>query len=257
MSLYTPQRSRNLFTKDQATPFKLSRSKIQDFLDCPRCFYLDRRCGTGQPGSLPFTLNTAVDALLKKEFDTYRAKGEPHPIMIEHGINAIPFVHENLNAWRQNFKGIQYTHTPTNLLITGSVDDIWVNPAGELIVVDYKATSTTKEITLNEEYRQAYKNQMEIYQWLLRKNGFRVSNVGYFVYCNADTSREGFDRRLDFGISLLPYEGDDRWIEKTLEEIKVCLVGETVPVPSPNCEFCLYWHAIKGHLSKSGHSPVA
>ena len=176
---YNSERSRNIFFSNKVKSFKLSRSKIQDFLNCPRCFYLDRKCGTGRPPSYPFTLNNAVDTILKKEFDKYRAAGAPHPLMIEHGIDAIPFTHPDLDAWRQNFKGVQYTHELTNFTVTGAVDDLWADSTGELIVVDYKATSTTKEITLDEEYRQSYKNQMEIYQWLLRQNGFRVSNIEF------------------------------------------------------------------------------
>jgi CRISPR/Cas system-associated exonuclease Cas4 (RecB family) len=248
MSYYNSQRTRNLFIKNATAPYKLSRSKIQDFLNCPRCFYLDRRCGTSQPGSLPFTLNNAVDSLLKKEFDVYRINKEPHPIMVQNGVSAVPFMHESLDAWRQNFKGIQYLHEGTNFLITGAVDDIWVAPSGELIVVDYKATSTTKEITLEEKYRQSYKNQMEVYQWLFRKNGFKVSNTGYFLYCNGDVAQEGFDQRLYFDVILLPYVGDDRWIEKVLLKIKACLEQDVLPPASKACEFCSYWEAVKGHV---------
>ncbi len=89
-----------------------------------------------------------------------------------------------------NFKGLQVFCEPTNFIITGAVDDVWINSHGELIVVDYKATSTQTEITLDKEYRQAYKNQMEIYQWLLRKKDFSVSNTSYFVYCNADSTKK-------------------------------------------------------------------
>ena len=245
---YNSQRIRGLFSPVETKPFKLSRTKIQDFLDCPRCFYLDRRCGTGQPGSLPFTLNTAVDTLLKKEFDRYRVEGKPHPLMVEHGIDAIPFAHSDLEEWRQNFKGLQYTHAPTNLIITGAIDDLWVNPAGELIVVDYKATSTCKEITLDEEYRQCYKNQMEVYQWLLRRMGFRVANMGYFVYCNGDDSKESFDRKLEFSISVLPYAGDDSWVELTLFEIRACLESDGFPQAGASCNFCNYRAAIRKHL---------
>lgn len=247
---YNPQRSRNLFRPGHANPFKLSRTKIQDFLDCPRCFYLDRKCGTGQPPGFPFTLNTAVDTLLKKDFDKYRAAGESHPLMIEHGINAIPFVHPDLDEWRMNLKGIQILHEPTGFTITGAVDDLWINPAGELIVVDYKATSTRKEISLDAEYRQSYKNQMEIYQWLLRQKGFKVSKTGYFVYCNGDDSKESFEGKLEFSIFVLPYDGDDSWVEKTLFEIRKCLEGTDFPEPNELCDFCQYWAAVKSHITE-------
>ena len=71
---YNPQRTRNLYTPQSGELFKISRSKIDLFLNCPKCFYLDRRLGINQPPSFPFSLNAAVDLLLKKEFDTYRAQ---------------------------------------------------------------------------------------------------------------------------------------------------------------------------------------
>ena len=249
-STYNPQRSRNLFSPGSQKPFKLSRTKIQDFLDCPRCFYLDRKCGTGQPPGFPFTLNTAVDTLLKKEFDEYRAAGKPHPLMVKHGINAIPFVHPDLDEWRMNLKGIQVLHEPTGFIITGAIDDLWINLAGELIVVDYKATSTSKEITLDEEYRKSYKNQMEVYQWLLRQKGFKVSNTGYFVYVNGDTAKDSFNERLEFETLLLSYEGNDSWVENRLYEIKESLESDRLPPPYTECDYCQYWTAVKKHIDQ-------
>jgi hypothetical protein len=247
--LYNPQRSRNLFIKDQEAPFKLSRSKIDDFLKCPRCFYLDRRCGTGRPPSFPFTLNNAVDALLKNEFDKFRLEGRSHPLCLENGVDAIPFAHPDLEDWRMNQRGIQYLHEPTQFIITGAIDDVWINPEGELIIVDYKATSSKEEITLDKEYRQSYKRQMEIYQWLFAKNGFRVSKTGYFVYCNADANRDNFSSKLEFAISVLPYEGDSSWIEETLMKVKECLIADKIPEHSSSCDYCLYWQAIKEHVT--------
>jgi len=58
----------------QDTPFRISRSKVDLFLNCPCCFYLDVRLGVKRPPGFPFNLNSAVDALLKKEFDHYRAR---------------------------------------------------------------------------------------------------------------------------------------------------------------------------------------
>lgn len=249
---YNSQRSRNCFSLDQTKSFKLSRSKIEDFRNCQRCFYLDRRCGTGRPPSYPFTLNNAVDALLKKEFDQYREEGKPHPLCIDHNIDAIPFSHPQLDEWRMNLKGIQYLHEAANFIITGAIDDLWINPTGELIVVDYKATSTTKEITLEEPYRQAYKRQMEIYQWLLRRIGFKVSNTGYFVYCNGDSGKDGFKQKLEFSISVLPYEGNDSWIEPILLEIRKCLVTDKIPDPSKECNFCNYFSAVRKHVDNKG-----
>jgi len=247
MSSYNAQRSRNLFSGEG--PFKLSRTKIQDFLDCPRCFYLDRKCGTSKPDGAPFRLNTAVDTLLKKEFDRCRAAGMAHPLMIEHGIQAIPFSHPDLNEWRENFKGIQYFHEPTGFIVTGAIDDLWIASTGELIVVDYKATATSKEIQLDDsDYKQKLKRQIEVYQWLLRRKGFQVCKTGYFIYCNGDDSKPEFGAKLEFLISVLPYEGDDSWVESTLFAIRECLITDQFPEPKRSCGFCQYRAAVRQHL---------
>ena len=221
-------------------PFKLSRSKLELFTNCQRCFYLDRRLGVGQPPGFPFTLNSAVDALLKSEFDIHRAKKTTHPLMKAYGIDAVPFQHPLMDVWRETFKGIEYYHEPTQLTIGGAIDDIWVTPAGELLIVDYKATSTTSEITLDAEYRQSYKRQMEIYQWLYRKNGFKVSNAGYFVYANGKKDKEAFDGKLEFDVKIIPYTGDDSWVEQTVIDAHQCLSSDTIPDPAENCEWCKY-----------------
>jgi CRISPR/Cas system-associated exonuclease Cas4 (RecB family) len=224
----------------QSSSFKVSRSKIDDFLNCPRCFWLDRRLKITKPDTPPFQINKAVDELLKKEFDVYRAKGEPHPLMIDNQIKAVPYAHQKLNDWRENFVGVQYLHQPTNLLIFGAVDDLWVNEAGEVMVVDYKATAKKSEVSLDAPWQIAYKRQMEVYQWLLRQNGLPVSTTGYFVYCNGRLDLDGFNNRVEFKIKIIPYEGDDSWLEPTLHEIKACLESETMPSVGPSCDYCRY-----------------
>jgi len=247
-SQYNAQRQRNIFSVTDTKPYKLSRSKIENFIRCQRCFYLDRKCGTGQPPMFPYTLNNAVDSLLKEEFDQYRIENKAHPYLIEHSIDAIPYSHSDLNDWRMNQRGIKYHHTATNFIVTGAVDDVWINSHGELIIVDYKATSTQKDVTLDD--RDSYKRQMEIYQWLFRKNGFTVSDTGYFVYCNGDAARGQFTGTLKFKVSLLPYVGNDTWIENTLLDIKVCLMNDTLPASSSSCDYCAYLDAASEHIAR-------
>jgi len=242
---YNAQRGRGLYDPKAKEPFKLSRSKIDMFLKCPRCFYYDRRFGVGQPPGFPFTLNSAVDTLLKQEFDVYRAKGAQHPLQEKYKIDARPVPHEDLDKWRQNFTGIQYLHQPTNFLITGAIDDLWQNSQGEYIVVDYKATAKAEEITaLDQDWHIGYKRQMEIYQWLLRQNGYKVSNTGYFVYCNGIADAKAFDQKLEFRVNLIPYTGNDSWIEKTIIEAHRCLNSDKIPPANPDCDYCSYVEAI-------------
>lgn len=238
---YNPRRSRNLFDPASAEPFKVSRSKIDLFMNCPMCFYLDCRLGVARPPGFPFALNSAVDALLKKEFDIHRSKKRAHPLMSAYGLyDVIPYAHEDLDMWRSNFKGIRYVHEPTSLLVTGAIDDVWTDSKGCLYIVDYKSTSKDEKVTLDKGWQIGYKRQMEVYQWLFRQNGFDVSPTGYFVYCNGKTDREAFDAKLEFDIDLIAYTGDDSWVEKALSGIKKCLSADRPPKPSADCDYCSY-----------------
>ena len=240
---YNAQRVSGLY--DPELPFKLSRSKIDLFLECTRCFYYDRVLGIGRPPGYPFTLNSAVDRLLKQEFDIHRANGSKHPLLEKYGVDAKPVPHEDLEKWRHNFTGIQYLHKPTNLLVHGAIDDLWQNSKMEYIVVDYKATAKSGEInSLNEDWHINYKRQMEIYQWLLRQNNYKVSDIGYFVYCNGKADREAFDGKLEFDVTLIDYEGDDSWVEKAIMDAHKCLNGDKIPETGEDCDYCDYIDAI-------------
>jgi hypothetical protein len=245
-SYYNSQRTKNLYDPKSKEPFRLSRSKIELFLECPKCFYIDRRMGTGRPPGFPFSLNSAVDTLLKQEFDVHRVNGDRHPLQKEYGIDAVPVPHEELDNWRNTFKGVEYLHKKTNFLIFGAIDDLWKNSKGEYIVVDYKATAKTEEITeLNKDWQDSYKRQMEIYQWLLRKNGLKVSDIGYFVYCNGIADAKAFDKKLEFRVNLISYKGDDSWVEGSIIEAHKCLNDPVIPEASEDCDYCNYVRAVK------------
>ena len=243
-----------MYEKGSKQPFRISRSKIDLFLQCPRCFYLDRRMGLRRPGMPGWALNSAVDHLLKKEFDLLRKNGESHVLMTEYGIDAIPFKHKDLPEWRDDYYkylGASVLHKKSNLMISGIVDDIWVNnKTKELHIVDYKATSTSKEISLEDEYKQGYKKQMEIYQWIFRQMGFNVSKTGYFLFANASKNLPKFDKKLVFEASILSYNGDDSWIDSTIMDIKKCLDSDVIPDAGEKCEHCERIRLIK----KEGNS---
>ena len=204
-----------------------------------------------RPPGFPFTLNSAVDALLKQEFDIYRAKGLKHPLIERYGVDAVPVAHKDLDKWRHNFTGVQFLHKPTNFLVFGAIDDLWQNSKGEYIVVDYKATAKSEEITeLNKEWHKGYKRQMEIYQWLLWQNGYHVSSTGYFVYCNGNADAEAFDQKLEFRVNLIPYKGNDDWVEGAVVECYQCLNSDEVPEASPDCEYCSYISAASDVASR-------
>lgn len=227
----------------QTMSHKLSRSKLELFCRCQRCFWLEQRLRIKQPPIPPFLINIAIDTLLKNEFDQYRAKAEPHPLMVKFGVDAIPYDHPDLSKWRNAFDGIGYLDEQTNFYIYGGIDDVWINTLGQLLIVDYKATAKKAEITeLGPKggWHDSYRRQMEVYQWLFKQNGFSTSNTGYFVYANGIDSRQAFDDKVTFRTNVFPYEGHSDWVGKLLPKIKACLESEDLPKEDANCPYCQY-----------------
>jgi hypothetical protein len=218
---------------------QLSRSKIELFIECPRCFYLDVARGIPRPSGPPFTLNNAVDALMKSEFDRYRAAGEPHPLFAAAGVDAVPFRHPDLDRWRRNFTGVRWKDEATGWTLFGAVDDVWQARSGELIVADYKATARAETPGERHLY-PSYRRQMDVYQFLVRRQGFPVSNRGWFVYVNGDGRAAEWGEKLCFTTTLVPYDGDDAWVLDVFRRA-VATVGQAeVPVAAEGCEFCAY-----------------
>jgi hypothetical protein len=219
---------------------KLSRSKIDLFVECPCCFYRDQMLNIKRPPGFPFSLNNAVDTLLKKEFDHYRKLGTSHPLQAPLGL--IPADHLQIDEWREALhKGVQYYHPIHDCIYRGGIDDLWYNPErDEYHVVDYKATAKQEVVIELPEWADGYRRQSEIYQWLLRKNGLIVSDTAYFVYCTGDVHAGSFGGTLTFHQEVIPYNGNDNWVEGVLDQLQACLASDQIPTSSENCEYCKY-----------------
>jgi PD-(D/E)XK nuclease superfamily len=243
-----PLRTRKgtVYQKGSNQIFKISRSKFSNFLDCKRCFYLDRVKGLKDPSMPGWSLNSAVDELLKKEFDKYRKLQKPHPFILKNNLNLIPYQHKQMDHWRNALSGgVSYLDENTNIELHGGLDDIWFDSdTKELIVVDYKAQSNNSAVEpvayLQSPYHQSYKIQMDVYVHILRKMKFKVSDTAYFLVCNALKTSESFDAKLQFDLALVPYKTDTSWVENKLIEMKETLDAPKVPEINKLCEKCMY-----------------
>ena len=271
-------RHRGVYKPDHESPYEVSRSRIEAFINCPACFWLDRVKGVKFPGMPPFLLNSATDTLLKKDFDKYRELQKPHPFMKRNGLeHLVPFKHEDFHSWTQSLQlGFRTYHKKSDLIIGGGLDDVWHDPkTNELFVVDYKSTagkrsedlSKLEPITLEGRWKESYKRQMDMYQWILREKtkddltGYKVSNIGYFVYVNGDQHfeegmlRDNEDKAdMSFDVQLLTYEGNDKWVEKEILNLKKCLEKKTCPEHAQSghgpkgsdpCEYHTFFETLK------------
>ena len=229
--------ARSLFDPSAEGPFALSRTKLELFLECPRCFWLDRCAGVCRPDTAYYSLNLAVDHLMKKEFDACRVDKKPHPVMEMHGVDAVPFQHPQLTTWRDTPKGIRFAHA-SGIELFGIVDDVWIDGEGRVCPVDYKGTSVAGVPQLDQ--RDGYKRQLDVYGWLLGKNGFDLASDGYIVFANADRERNALDGALRFTLSIAPHVLELSWIDQALPAVRECLESDAPPPSTNQCAWCAY-----------------
>ena len=220
----------------------ISRTKVDLFLECAYCFYLYRLKGISRPKSLPFSLNNAVDNLLKVEFDSYRKLQMVHPLVAKAGLSLVPFDSPLIDDWRTQNKGVRVPYK--NFEFFGLLDDVWQDTDGKLVVVDYKATAKKEPVTKLEPtgFHLNYRRQLEFYVWLLTKNGFEVSSTAWLYYCTGDNTLDAFNEKLSFRTNLISHQCDTTWIEPVLDQIIDILDGKMIPTPSSTCEHCSYYN---------------
>jgi len=120
-----------------------------------------------------------MDSILKKHFDKFRDKGELPPELCNNGDckNMKLFDDkEKLKIWRSNLKGVSWTDKEGNIL-HGAVDNL-LTKAKKIIVLDYK----TRGFPCKEDTSEHYKDQLDIYNFLLRKNGYETEDYSFLLF---------------------------------------------------------------------------
>ena len=159
--------------------FKLSPSSLALMEECPRCFWLEKHKIWKRPEGIFPSLPSGMDKLLKSHFDKFMQRGElPPEIRNHHHTQGLRLFddEELLKIWRNNLKGISWTDENGNTL-KGAVDNILTN-GKKLIVLDYK----TRGFALKEDTADRYQNQLNIYNFLLRKNNYEIEDYAFLLF---------------------------------------------------------------------------
>lgn len=213
-------------------PIQLSPNSLDLFLDCQHCFWLDKKQGIKRPPPYPYALNSAVDLLLKQEFDEYRAKGEMPSLFSGHNLSAKLFGNQELlNQWRNNFEGIRYYDSEVDATLFGAVDDVLEFPGKKLAALDYKSTGSTVPSIYDR-----FQLQLDVYTYLLEKNGFQTPRKGYLAFYIVDKGN-GFADRLPFKKELHEVETNPDDIPQLFKEAVSVLRRVSPPPHSKDCRF--------------------
>lgn len=210
--------------------FKLSPSSLSLMEECPRCFWLTQHNVWKRPQGIFPSLPSGMDRILKEHFNKFMEKGELPPELRENGHTkdmALFNNHALLVIWRSNFKGIRWEDENGNIL-RGAVDNILMK-GKKLIVLDYK----TRGYALKEDTAKHYQNQLDIYNFLLRKEGYDTEDYAFLLfYVPKEVTKTG---EVIFDTELVKMKISVKNAEKIFNEAIKLLNSEC---PNEGCQWC-------------------
>ncbi len=210
----------------------LSPNSLNLYLECPHCFWLDKNMGIKRPPPYPYALNSAVDSLLKEEFDTYRQKKLQHPLLEEYNIKAHLFSNQKLlNQWRNNLAGIRYFDEDLQTTLFGAVDDILEFDDGKIAPLDYKSTGSTAANIYDR-----FQLQLDVYTFLIEKNGYKTPRKGYLAFYIVDKSK-GFIDRLPFRKEIVEIKTNPEDVYEIFKDAVEVLKKDLPQKHSTDCPF--------------------
>ncbi len=210
--------------------FKLSPSSLNLLKECPRCFWLDKNEVWKRPVGIFPSLPSGMDRILKVHFDKFMERGLLPPEIATHhdcvGMNLFNDK-ELLKVWQNNRKGISYTDENGNIL-AGAVDNI-LTKGKNLIVLDYK----TRGYGLKEDTHEHYQLQLDLYNFLLRKNGYSTEDFAFLLfYVPKEVTETG---EVVFDTTLKKMEINIKNAENTWKKALTLLNSEC---PENGCAWC-------------------
>jgi len=211
-------------------PYKFSPSSLSLIKDCPRCFWLRFNKKIKRPNGLFPSLPNGMDKILKAHFDAHRDKNIMPPELKK--IDKEISLYDNeflLETWRNSSRGIRWEDDHGNVLM-GAVDNI-LKKGDKLIVLDYK----TRGYPLKEYSTQYYYNQLNIYNFILRKNGYKTEDFAYLLFYHPTGVSE--DGNIIFHTDLVKIGISVKNAETVFNRALEILKNE-IPNSSENCEYC-------------------
>jgi hypothetical protein len=211
-------------------PYRLSPSSLSLFKECPRCFWLDKHGVWKRPSGIFPSLPSGMDRILKEHFDRFRDRGELPPELrnseCRDGCSLFKD-QELMKVWRNNFKGVRWEDKDGNILF-GAVDNILIK-GKKLIVLDYK----TRGFPVKEDTAGFYQNQLDLYNFLLRKNGYETEDYAFILfYVPKEVTETG---EVIFDTELVKMKVDADSAEHLFRDAIKLLEGKC---PKETCEWC-------------------
>lgn len=210
---------------------RLSPSGLNIFLDCHRCFWLERNKNIKRPRGIFPSLPGGMDSVIKVYFDKYRVKNDMPPEVKDKLPGKLFSNMGTIKRWRSWLQtDLSYEDKTINATLSGALDDC-LTEDGFYIPLDYK----TRGSELIEDPRKYYQTQLDCYCLILDSSGFKTKGIAYLLYFwPVEVFEKGM---IQFKVESIRIETNIDSAKKIFRDAVTCLKQE-IPSASPNCEYC-------------------
>lgn len=219
---------------------RLSKSALENFNRCARCFWLEKVQEIKQPQGIRAGVPMGIDRCLKGHYDAHRATKTVPPEL----VGCVPgglypedrLSMKDLRNWR---KGL--TVAVEGFELSTALDDLLFDPAtGRYNMIDYKSKA---RLTDEEETRKYYQTQADASDLALNANGYPTDGATYFVYyspVSVDASAPSPAVPFRWNAQVIRITADHARVKDLLARAGRCLEAPNAPAGSPACEQCNY-----------------
>ncbi len=209
----------------------LSYSSLRLFLECPRCFWLEKVKGISRPDTIFPSLPGGMDGIIKKYFDRFRASGQLPPELKGKVKGKLFSNQELLNVWRNWRRGLRYLDKKTGATLMGALDDCLVL-GDRHIPLDYK----TRGYPAKEDTPSYYQDQLNIYTLLLQENGCRPAGCAYLVFYHPLEQNDG--GQITFHMHPVKVDTNPERAREVFRGAVDLLSKHSCPPADSACGFC-------------------
>lgn len=219
---------------ETASSIRLSPSALNLFLDCPRCFWLEKVKNIKRPRGIFPSLPSGMDRVIKDYFDTARSKGKLPPELTGPDFEGVELYQDQakLNLWRNWRTGLACQDTDKSVLF-GALDDLLVK-GDRYIPFDYKTKGSP---TTEEDAVKYYQNQIDCYALLLHANKMPAVGYGFLLYFSPKAVSE--NGQVQFTIQPIKIQIDIERAKSTFRRA-VNLIKGAMPASAGKCEYCAW-----------------
>jgi hypothetical protein len=211
--------------------YRLSPSKLSEFRENPRAFWLAENHRLARPRGIFPSLPGGVDKVLKDRADIYRAEGKMLPelrSLSQYGFRlfAMQSKIDQLRMWQ---KAPTWTDAETGCSMIFAIDDLLVDSFDRVVPIDWK----TKAGLPDEEYgRKYYGLQLDCYRLILDEAaGLPCANTGVLQFYSPNGTGEGSEFGLDmrFATKSILLDADKARAVEMFRAAVACLRGPLPP----------------------------